>query len=312
MAKKVSFSKAIAVGKALAAQTLKRRSKAIRERRQALEKKGVKTAPAAKIGSKKRVLAKAPVTHASAGVVIAEGDSWFDYPFSDVLSELEDNHGFDVESVAHRGDTIEDMAYSGGQLDDFARLVEKILRTGVRPRSILLSGGGNDVAGDEFIILLNHADSSIAGLNNSVVTGVIDQRARDAYVTILSAVTEICKAHLGRPVPIVVHGYDYPVPDGRGFLGGGGPLPGPWLEPGFRRKGYAQLAERKQICAKLIDRFNAMLAGLAGKPPFAHVKFLDLRKTLPNGPTYKTWWANELHPTERGYEEVARKLAAII
>ena len=41
--------------------------------------------------------------------------------------------GFDVESVAHRGDTVEDMAYSDGQLDDFSRRVEKVIRTGVEP-----------------------------------------------------------------------------------------------------------------------------------------------------------------------------------
>jgi lysophospholipase L1-like esterase len=55
-----------------------------------------------------------------------------------------------------------------------------------------------------------------------------------------------------------------------------------------------------------------MLAGIAGKPPFAHVKFLDLRPTLKNDATYKTWWANELHPTEKGYEAIAAKFAAII
>ena len=32
-------------------------------------------------------------------VLIAEGDSWFDYPFHDVLRILEDHHGYDVESV---------------------------------------------------------------------------------------------------------------------------------------------------------------------------------------------------------------------
>jgi len=308
MAKSPNLSKAVNIGKKLAATTLKRRAVAMKERERALAKAKVK--PAAPV--RKGMLAKAPVTHASAGVLIAEGDSWFDYPFHDVLSKLEDKLGFDVESVSHMGDTVEDMAYSDGQLDDFSRTVEKVLRTGVRPRAILLSGGGNDVAGDEFAILLNHAMSGIAGLNDSIVTGVIDQRVRDAYITILSAITEICKAHLGQPVPIVLHGYDYPVPDGRGFLGGGGPLPGPWLEPGFRRKGYQDMTLRKQLCVKLIDRFNAMLAGLAGKPPFAHVKFVDLRKTLPTGPTYKEWWGNELHPTAKGYEAVARKIAAVI
>jgi lysophospholipase L1-like esterase len=306
MAKRQNISKAIAVGKALAGAALKRRAQAIKKRQRVLAKAKLKVEPTAV-----PVLAKAPVTHASMGVLIAEGDSWFDYPFHDVLSDLEDNYGFDVESAAHRGDTVEDMAYSGGQLNDFSRRVERVIRTGVEPRAILLSGGGNDVAGDEFAVLLNHATSSIAGLNESIVAGVIDQRIRDAYVTILSAVTEICKGHLGHPVPIVIHGYDYPVPDGRGFWGGG-LFPGPWLEPGFRRKGYAEMSKRKQICVKLIDRFNTMLAGLAGKPPFEHVKYLNLRNTLLTDATYKTWWENELHPTPKGFDAVTKKFAAII
>ena len=70
--------------------------------------------------------------------------------------------------------------------------------------------------------------------------------------------------------------------------------------------------ERKQICVALIDRFNAMLAGLAGKAPFAHVKFLDLRNTLPTGANYETYWANELHPTRRGFAEVTKKFAAAV
>ncbi|MER9749189.1 SGNH/GDSL hydrolase family protein [Mesorhizobium sp. M0140] len=306
MAKKQNFSKAIVVGKALAAAALKRRAEAIEKRQRVLANAKLKIDPTAK-----RVLAKAPVTHASMGVLIAEGDSWFDYPFHDVLSDLEDSYGFDVESAAHRGDTIEDMAYSDGQLDAFSRRVEKVLRTGVEPRAILLSGGGNDVAGDEFAILLNHAASGIAGLNESILTGVIDQRVREAYATILAAITLICKSYLGHPVPVVIHGYDYPVPDGRGFWGGG-LFPGPWLEPGFRRKGYAEMSKRKQICVELIDRFDTMLAGLAGRPPFGHVKFLDLRNTLSTGATYKTWWANELHPTTKGFDAVTKKFVSMI
>jgi len=305
---KPSVKKALATGDALAEDTLKRRKTAERTRKRALT--GAKAQVTHSVTSGPR--GKTVVTHTSAGVLIAEGDSWFDYPFHDVLSDLEDLYGFDVESVAHKGDTVEDMAFSGGQLDDFARRVEKVLRNGVVPRAILLSGGGNDVAGDEFAILLNHASSSIAGLNESIVKGVFDERVRDAYVTILRAITEVVKGKTGDTVPIVVHGYDYPVPDGRGFLGGWGPLPGPWLEPGFRRKGYASMTVRRDICVQLIDRLNAMLAGLAGKPPFSHVRYLDLRSTLSRGANYKDWWANELHPTPKGFQAVTRKFAAIV
>ena len=37
---------------------------------------------------------------------------------------------------------------------------------------------------------------------------------------LVSGLKEITTQLLKRPIPVVVHGYDYPVPDGRGFLGG--------------------------------------------------------------------------------------------
>ena len=246
---------------------------------------------------------------AQAGVLVAEGDSWFDYPLYDVIKELEDSHGYDIECVAHRGDPIEEMAYGGGQLLELTRRIEKLLRRKVTPKAVLLSGGGNDVAGAEFGMLLNHAKSPIAGLNLSILDGVIDGRIRMAYTVILSAVTDVCKQIVGKTIPILVHGYDYPVPDGRGFLGGWGFLPGPWLEPGFREKGYETLPRRLELAHELIDRFNKMLENLTGIKPFAHVRYIDLRNMLPTGANYKEWWANELHPTEEGFQKVAKKFA---
>jgi hypothetical protein len=204
------------------------------------------------------------------------------------------------------------MAYAGGQLTRFASEIEKLLRDAKVPRAILLSGGGNDVAGDEFGMLVNHKASSTAGLNAQVVRGVIDDRARHAYIAILAEVTRVCQARTGKTIPIIIHGYDWPVPDGRGFLFG--PFPGPWLEPGFRRKGFDKrtaldFARMRKMSATLIDRFNEMLAGVAGLAGFEHVRYLNLRDTLSTGADYRKWWANELHPTERGFTAVADSFA---
>jgi hypothetical protein len=115
-------------------------------------------------------------------------------------------------------------------------------------------------------------------------------------------------------VRVIVHGYAYPVPDGRGFWGGAWFLPGPWLEPGFRRKGYAQLPANTQVMKQLIDAFNVMLDGLvsdlvaAGKD----VRYVDLRPFLSNGADYKKDWANELHPTGDAFRRVAAQIAAAI
>lgn len=307
MASKKRPSKARDIGQKLAEEALARRKQAALTRSRALAKR-----QPTKRGAAARSAAEAASERASsAGLVIAEGDSWFDYPLHDVLKDLEDLHGYDVESVAHMGDTVEDMAYSGGQLDELSRRIEKALRSGRRPKAILVSGGGNDIAGDAFAYLLNHAAGAGAGLNAEIVSGVIDSRLRDAYLTILHAITAVCTALLGETVPIVIHGYDHAVPDGRGFFGGWGVLPGPWLEPGFRRKGYAANA-RAVVVVELIDRFNAMLRDVSRRPALQHVKYLDLRGTLASGASYKEWWANELHPTRKGFEAVTRKFAAII
>ena len=245
-------------------------------------------------------------------VLVAEGDSWFDYPWTDVLRILEDTYLYTVESVAHRGDRIEEMAYGGGQLEELTRRLERLFERNTVPSAILLSGGGNDVAGTEFGMLINHANSAAPGLNDLVVQGVIEQRVRLAYITMLSAISHVC-TQSGHPgIPILVHGYDYPVPDGRGFLGGWGFLPGPWLEPGFREKGYLQMARKKQMAKELIDRFNLMLKGVVAIPEFAHVKYVDLRNTLSTDADYRLWWDNELHPTMRGFERVVEKFRRVL
>jgi lysophospholipase L1-like esterase len=246
------------------------------------------------------------------GVLIAEGDSWFDYPMQDVLRLLEDDYLYDVQSVAHMGDCVEDMAHSKGQFEEFARRLEKLLNEGKVPRAILLSGGGNDIAGDEFAILLNHAASSLPPLNEDILRGLVDVRLQAAYASILSGLTAIAKSYLGKPIPIITHGYDYPIPDGRGFAGGWWKLPGPWLKPGFAKKGYDDLTKNKQVLVQLINRFNTMLAAVSALPQFAHVHYLDLRKTLKNDGTYKSHWANELHPNAAGFDLVTKKFADAI
>jgi len=306
-----SARRAIAVGRSLAGEVLRFRDQALRRRAAALRH----AAPAVEARALSPRLIRAaggqPGAVARAGVLVAEGDSWFDYPWHDVLRMLEDQHGYDVESVAHKGDSVESMAY-GGQLEEFTRLIEKLLRQRILPSAILLSAGGNDVAGDEFRVLINHVRSAHAGLNEQVVRGVIDERVFDAYVTILTGVTTVCRQRAGRPLPIIIHGYGHPVPDGRGVLGGWGPLPGPWLQPGFRDKGFDAPDACLEMAADLIDRFNVMLRRVTALTEFSHVRYVDVRDLLSNRTDYKTWWANELHPTKRGFEAVADRFAAAI
>jgi len=243
-------------------------------------------------------------SHQTAGFLVAAGDSWFDYPIHDVLTVLDDDYGYSVESAAHRGDPIESMAYLNGQLDKLARCIDKVKAQGGVPKAVLLSGGGDDIAGKEFGMLLNNASSPIAGWNNEIVDGVLTVRIAGAYRTMLSAISSYCRQDLGKVLPI---------PDGRGFLGGWGPLPGPWLKPGFTEKFFSDLQVNTPMMHNIIDRFNTMLSAVALEPAFeGNVHFVDLRGTLSSvlmNDAYKDWWANELHPTGDGFAAVAKKFA---
>jgi hypothetical protein len=257
----------------------------------------------------------------TAGYLLAVGDSWFDYPLHDILTRLEDNFGYNVESSAHRGDPIEAMVSRVGQLDKFARCMDKIAALGAKPKAILISGGGDDIAGDEFGMLINNADLvPIAGWNNQIIGGVVDVRLAAAYRLMIASINSLCQKNLGRTFPILVHGYDYPVPDGRGFLGGAGFLPGPWLKPGFDEKLFNDINVTTQMMVTIIGRFNAMLQNLVGQPGFQNVTYIDLRKTLSNSlANYKDFWANEIHPNaggvfggQDGWEAIAAKFQAVL
>lgn len=260
-------------------------------------------------------------TAQTAGYLLAIGDSWFDYPIHDILTRLDDNYGYNIESSAHRGDPIETMVSRVGQLDKFARCMDKIVALGASPKAILISGGGDDIAGNEFGMLINNIDlQPIPGWNDQILAGVIDTRIAAAYRLMFLSVNSYCQRDRGRTFPILVHGYDYPVPDGRGFLGGGWILPGPWLKPGFDEKLFTDLNATTQMMMTVIDRFNAMLQNLVQEPGFANVNYIDLRGTLSNKPAdYEQWWANEIHPNaggifggQDGWGAVAAKFQAVL
>jgi lysophospholipase L1-like esterase len=257
---------------------------------------------------------------AQGGVLVAEGDSWFDYPFYDVLEKLEDDFGFRVESVAHKGDTVEQMAYDDAQFKQLQRAFQHLSDDGKVPRAILLSGGGNDIAGTEFGMFLNHVKSGLPAINDKVAEGVMDERLRFATGYLIATVTRLSEQFFNKKIPVLIHGYAYPVPDGRGYLGGFWFLPGPWLKPGFVEKGFfendsaTELATCTGLMKDMIDRFNAVQSSIAGATGYEHVTFVDLRPLLSNAlPTgYKKSWGNELHPTEDGFEAVAGEFGRVL
>ena len=276
-------------------------------------------------------------------MLVAEGDSWFalskitgikyiDKDITDVINELKKmkNNGqklYDVKSVARAGDTIGSMAYSEDQFNKFKQLLDK------RPDVILLSGGGNDITGKVLEIMLNdrRSDSYSSSqnsepLNENVVKGVINGHLREAYLKLLKKIDKLCKANFNNnsnKIPVLVHGYAHPIPDGEDFGGDYIPgLPGPWLEPAFENRGYSDLKEKTCIMKGLIDRFNCMLKNLCSKE-FTKicVKHVDVKGCFEENAEntgvdymkdYDKYWDDEFHPSECGFKLVAQKFDEVI
>lgn len=257
------------------------------------------------------------------GYGIAEGDSWFAYPGLDVLGALKGGKlpggYYKVYSAASPGDTVESMAYDRDQLEGFADEFQKVRDAGKQEqvKAIVLSGGGNDIAGKQFHVLLNHERaSSNSALDSAVADAIIDRIGR-SLESLIGTSAKYASRILGLPkVRIIIHGYAPPVPDGRPF-GIGWPLPGPWLEPGFTAKGYPNypkdnLERNTRVMADLINRFNKRVSAIPDKLKGlanVDVRYVDLTAALKNTvPDYKDDWANELHPTDPAFKRVAEAI----
>lgn len=252
------------------------------------------------------------------GILLAEGDSWFSYPGADVISRLEWNFDYDVRSVAKHGDTLESMVYDRPQLEKLVAAASKIEGQGGRPRAVLLSGGGNDVVGRGLWMLLNHKNSGLPPTNSEIVQSIINHRLRPAMISMLAAVTHMNDQLFEgeQRVPIIIHGYDFPYPDGRGFKGGFWVLPGPWLQPVLEERGYPtsdyDLLANRNIIQSVLEELNQMLASLPQVSGFEHVHFLDLRGLLQEDHAHKRTWQDEMHPSRRGFQLVAARYDGLI
>jgi hypothetical protein len=258
--------------------------------------------------------------------LLAQGDSWFDYPpGTDIVDCLHANHGHTIVNIAVAGSTLNDEAYGPVPRELFglpvgppqssdpsriAELVNRILKD--KPQALLLSGGGNDVAGDEFFSFLNNASSGLPAVNQQVLDSVVNSTFKTAYDFLIDKALQAA-ADAGVPkMPIFIHGYDYPWPDGRGVIHFLGFKVGPWFDPTFNSKNFpnhnaTDLQTRHQILSQFIDSVNSMCQSLAQTFP-GKVFHVDLRKTLQG----EGDWANELHPRNPGFAALAAKIDAAL
>jgi len=249
----------------------------------------------------------------SAGWLLADGDSWFDYWGREgrenrlnLLRALRRFHHWGVDELADTGDTLAQIA-GAAQLQKFSQRLARMKALGRPPKALLLSGGGNDVVGKSLPPLLNRFAPNTPVLSAAGLE-TIHKTLRGHLVKVLSHYMAASRQLFDEPLPIVLHGYDYPVPDGRGPFGVVTAKMS-WLLPGLHYMGYTNPVDARAAMKLLIKELNKMQRAVAESPPFkGHVHHVNLCGTLVSA-DHKHDWENELHPTEAGFRRLADAIA---
>lgn len=236
--------------------------------------------------------------------LLALGDSWFDYPLSgdwpspagtDVIAQLRRLGSINpyILNISHYGDATTDLLGLKKQKRLLAALAEpdNWLSDG-RPDAILVSGGGNDIAGDRFCIYLDYRTPGASGLNDRRFEGVMAS-IEASYLALFALRDQYAPG-----TPILGHAYDFPVPNGARP-----PCAGPWLKPSLTHRGWFDVGEGARIVRNALVRFRELLISLA-KDPANNFHLVDTQGTLRPAD-----WANELHPKPAGFKAMAEKFA---
>jgi hypothetical protein len=244
--------------------------------------------------------AAAPKVIAQPLKVLAEGDSWFDYPVplfgGGIIKRLQKKLGVPILNLAKAGDEVRFMLGV-----EERTLLRKHLTAGSpaggKWDALLFSGGGNDIVDNPMALWIRDFDATIP------IGSHIHQARFDAVLTLVRSGYEDLIEIRDRVTPgtaLIFNAYDFAIPDGRGIC-----RLGPWLKPTFDLRKFVTQAAAFEVVKAMLQKFLAMLQALAAAHP--RVEVVDTQGTvLPVAAS----WHNELHPAKPGFDAFAGKFHA--
>jgi hypothetical protein len=229
--------------------------------------------------------------------ILAEGDSWFDFPLGggpfntgDVIAKLSTLVKQDILNLAVRGEEVRDML----GVEQRVRLEKHLADPRLNFNVLLFSGGGNDIAGEQFVLWIKDR-ATVGGdarraINDRVFESMLDV-IQAGYEQLIDIRDRIARATPGRTITLFLHAYDFARPTGKGVCG-----IGPWLKPSLDYRGWTDKAEARQVVELALARFRARLDTLA-RP--------DVIIVPTQGTLGDKEWNDELHPSEPGFVKIA-------
>jgi hypothetical protein len=250
------------------------------------------------------ILSAGGVPQPSPLVLLALGDSWFDYPLAgnsisfgstDIIAQLTSLGTINpmVLNLSHFGDsTREEIGLTKQQRMVAALNDPSNWGTSGKPDAILFSGGGDDIAGNQFCIFIDFALPGATGLNTA--------RFNDALAGIRAGYLDLFafRDRFAPGVPVFAHCYDFPIPNGTHPA-----CAGPWLKPSIDFLGWS-MADGTRIVKDALTQFRNMLKTLEADAK-NNFTLIDTQGTLSPSD-----WANELHPFPDGFKSLAELFVA--
>ncbi len=222
--------------------------------------------------------------------IIADGDSWASYPKflltgGGLIDHLESVLGVPIVNYAHPGDsTLETMGLTKSQR------LEALLAT--KPDVLVFSGGGDDIAGDQFCVWLNQ------NKDGNIQNAVNWSRLGSMLGLIVADYEDLAdiRDRLAPDCLIVTHSYDFPPAEmmGHSVLG----VLGPWLKPGLDYCGWTDADDQAAIVKLIMSEFQTRMAAFAEQSRL-HLHVNTQGACLPSD------WGNELHLNHLGWIKVA-------
>jgi hypothetical protein len=238
--------------------------------------------------------------------ILAEGDSWFEYPLpifsgDGVIVQLEKLLNYRIDNDAHHGDEVRQML----AVTQRKRIVARLTDPGVRYDAMLFSGGGNDCVGEQFILWLRED-------NPDPPENLLDPKASASILSVIEEgykdLVRLRDAHSPDTV-LFLHAYDFPPITGI-------PAPcniGPWLRPAldYHYRDVLRIQPDPHAQFRIVKAFleglNGALRRVAvwGNARRANsVVVVGTQGTLRADNSH---WQNELHPSTAGFKLIAKK-----
>jgi hypothetical protein len=238
--------------------------------------------------------------------ILAEGDSWFDYPLppirgDGIIYQLQKLLGYPIDNMAHWGEEVRQML----GLAQRQEIVERLLDHNINYDAMLFSGGGNDLVGDQLVTFLRdqgQVSPPAKMFNDAAMNAVIDLLEAE-FRELIGIRNQYSAGTI-----IFVNSYDFPKASGVGVCG-----KGPWLKPSldyvYGRMGVVPTPDQEfQVVKAMLEKFNLMLQKIAKDPSITDFIVVETQGALdPNND-----WQNEIHPTSGGFGVLAVKFQAAL